>query len=295
MHDDTHLNAGDSDYCASCGQLIRPAPTYGSRQTNSNRIGIGISILVHLLGVLYFLTRSAEPAKRAPPPAHESAMVYIAPLADKPKPKQPSKKPELAKVKPPPRRKQAVASITPPKRPKQEVVVPPLVSLVPAPKAVPEAPKDMAEMVAEKQRKRAEAHPQPAPEESEAERGQRIARANIAGAQGKNSGSDREDSGGVFQIVDQSSQHAEIKFRGWNSNFKRRWLTQVAVERGAEQDIETAIVKRMIELIRKEKPGDFVWESHRLGKNVPMSARVEDTAELQAFLLKEFFPDYRRR
>jgi hypothetical protein len=47
----------------------------------------------------------------------------------------------------------------------------------------------------------------------------------------------------------------------------------------------------MIELIRKEKTGDFEWDSHRLGRVVKMSARAEDTAELQAFLMKEMFAD----
>lgn len=283
-------------YCEACGQLIRPAPSYGASQRNSNRVGIAISILLHVLVVLYYLLHG-DPVRRAPPPAHETAMVYIAPLADKPKPKAPSKQPQLAKAAPPPRPRQpqAIAAITPPKRAKLETYVPPVVS----PLAVPPPPQeeDMMAHVAAQQKKRKDANPtpqQPA-EESENERAMRVARANIAGAQGKNSGSDREDSGGVFSIVNQTSHSAEVKFRGWNGNFKRRWLQQVAVEQGAEIDIETAVVKKMIELIRKEKPGDFVWESHRLGREVPMSARVADTAELQAFLLKEFFPDYRAR
>jgi len=62
---------------------------------------------------------------------------------------------------------------------------------------------------------------------------------------------------------------------------------------GSEKDIETAVAKEMIKIIRKEKPGDFEWESRRLGRTVKMSARKEDEAELQAFLLKEMFPEYR--
>jgi hypothetical protein len=49
----------------------------------------------------------------------------------------------------------------------------------------------------------------------------------------------------------------------------------------------------MIELIRKEKTGDFEWDSHRLQKVVTMSARPQDTAALQAFLYKEMFPEYK--
>ena len=284
----------------TCGQAIKPLPSYGARNS-SNRIGIAISILLHVVIVLYYLLRS-EPERRAPPPAKEqSAMVYVAPLKDQPRakakpdtpPKQP-KQPKQAKAAkaakpPPPRQKQALA-ITPPARPKQETIVPPVVARVPTP--VPEV--DMEARVAARRKQRGE---QAAPEavESDNDRAMRVARANIAGAQGKNSGDDKNDSGGVFSIVNQTSHSADIKFRGWNTNFKRRWLSQVTVEQGAELDIETAIVKKMIELIRKEKPGDFVWESHRLGRNVPMSARPEDAAELQAFLLKEFFPEYRAR
>jgi hypothetical protein len=57
--------------------------------------------------------------------------------------------------------------------------------------------------------------------------------------------------------------------------------------------VETAVVKKMIELIRREKTGDFEWDSHRLGRVVTMSARVQDTAQLQAFLFKEMFPEYK--
>jgi hypothetical protein len=72
-----------------------------------------------------------------------------------------------------------------------------------------------------------------------------------------------------------------------------RWLTAVTVERGSDPDIETAIVKKMIELIRKEKTGDFEWDSHRLNRVVTLSARPQDTDELMAFLYKEMFPEYK--
>ena len=285
-----HFNPAHSDHCETCGQLVEAPPlVYGSRNSSSKRIGIAISILLHLLVVLYYLTRS-EPERHAPPPAHEGTLVYIAPPSNKPKAKsQPKPKTEVAKAKPTPARpKQVLASITPPTRPKQEVFIPPVV----APTA---PPLDMQAQIAARRQARADAQPQVAaaePEESDEARGQRIARANIAGAQGKSAGNDRNDSGGVFSILNQNYHSADVKFRGWNGNFKRNWSQQVQVEQGAELDIETAIVKKMIELIRKEKPGDFVWDSHRLGRHVNLSARVEDTAELQAFLLKEFFPNY---
>ncbi len=287
----------DSGYCATCGQPLPVAAAYGAGKSTSKRVGIAISVLLHILCVVYYLTRD-EPVRRAPPPSHEGAMVYIAPLAEPSKPKAPAAKPipkptqpkrtQVAKTAPPSRQKPAVA-ITPPARPKEERYVPPVVAPVPVPPA-----QDMEAMIAARRSQRAAEAPAAEPQESENERALRVARANIAGAQGKTSGNDREDSGGVFSINDKTFHSADIKFRGWNANFKRKWSQQVHVEQGGELDIETAIVKQMILLIRKEKPGDFVWESQRLGRNVPMSARKEDEAELQAFLLKEFFPEYRR-
>lgn len=305
MHDNTHTQAAGTGYCETCGQLIAPPPAYGTGPSTSKRVGIAISILLHVLVVVYYLLRPA-PVRPIPPPMKESAMVYIAPLADKPpaapvskpapepKPK-PVPKPEVAKVKPPPRQKPALASVAPVKRPKQEVFVPPAVSPMRAPPPAQVAPAtDMSEMIAQRQKARADSQPQPPAEESENDRAMRVARANIAGAQGRNTGADREDSGGVFSIVNQTSFSAEVKFRGWNGNFKRNWLKQERVEIGGERDIENAIVKKMIALIRNEKPGDFVWESRRLGRNVNLSAKVEHEAELREFLLQEFFPSYRR-
>ncbi len=116
--------------------------------------------------------------------------------------------------------------------------------------------------------------------------------ANIAAANGKSRGDDSNDNGGVFSVINQTFNRADVKFRGWNPKFQRRWLTQVTVERGSYPDIETAIVMKMIELIRKEKTGDFEWDSHRLQRVVTKSARVEDTDDLKDFLFKEMFANY---
>ena len=299
LHDKTQPFADHATYCETCGQVILPPADYGSKKSTSKRIGLAVSILLHLLGVAYYLLRD-EPVRLMPPATPDGAMVYISPLpaqpVAKPQPPKPAVKPATKpEVKPQPKvqaRAQPPArppAKTAPARPKEEVYIPPVVARV----APPE--QDMAAQIAAKRAERAAAQPQAAQEESEEARGQRIARANIAGAQGGSSGAERNGSGGVFSIVNQTVRSAEVKFRGWNSNFKRNWSQQVQVDIGSERDIETAIVKKMIELIRKEKPGDFVWDSHRLGRHVNLSARVEDATELQAFLLKEFFPDYRRR
>ncbi len=290
--------AAHSEYCETCGQLIKPPETYGSGRSLSSRIGIGISILLHVIAALYFMLRS-DTIVKVTQPKRESAMVYIAPPSTKPLSKplsEPKKtKPVKEKVKPPTPQKPVTPRNAPREQPVEKTFTPPVVATMKVPPPPPQ--QDMESMIAARRKAREDAQPPAppqAPAESDNDRAIRIAKANIAGAQGRNSGADSDDSGGVFSIVDQTSFSATIKFRGWNTNFKRNWLKEEKVDIGSERDIETAIVKKMIQLIRQEKPGDFVWESRRLGRNIPMSARVEDTAELQAFLLQEFFPNYRR-
>ena len=175
-------------------------------------------------------------------------------------------------------------------KPKLETYVPPVQATM-----TPPPQEDMMEMIARKRAAREAANPtqaQPAAETAD-ERANRIAKANIGRAQGGTNGADKDDTGGIFQ-VDKSFHSADVKFRGWNTNFKRRWLQQIHVEQGSERDIETAVAKEMVKIIRKEKPGDFEWDSRRLGKVVTLSARKEDEEQLIAFLLKEMFPEYTR-
>lgn len=262
---------------------------YGRQEPN--RWGIAATLLVHLLVVAIYLFKPAEKIVLTPP-AKEGGMVYVtptkpAPQLPKPKPKSQPKAskqaPQSARAYLPPN-KNAITEVV---KPQERIVPPEEAKLTPPP---PDAP-DMATLIEMRRRARG-ASPQPEQEQDAAAVGKARAMANIMGAQGRSANGDRNDTGGVFQIVNQTFNSAEIKFRGFSSNFKRQWLQQVRVDQGSEKDIETAIVKRMIEMIRKEKPGDFIWESHRLGRNVPMSARKEDEKELQAFLLLEFFPNY---
>jgi len=296
LHDTTHPMAADSDYCPTCGQLIQPPAAYGSETNKNRKIILGVTVLLHVLVALYAVFHS-DKIEKILTPKKESAMVYITPMKNTP-PSQPEPKPKptpkpkdtkVAKVKPPPSpSKPVVTKNTPSTKPKLETFTPPVVSKVPLP---PPPAEDMATMIEQRRQQRQAQQPAPPAEESDNDRAIRIAKANIAGAQGRNSGSDSEDSGGVFSIVNQTSFSAEVKFRGWNGNFKRNWLKQERVDIGNEPDIESAIIKKMIQLIRAEKPGDFVWESRRLGRNVNLSARVEDTAELTAFLRQEFFSE----
>ncbi|MGH9809636.1 MAG: hypothetical protein ACRD9W_20690, partial [Terriglobia bacterium] len=75
----------------------------------------------------------------------------------------------------------------------------------------------------------------------------------------------------------------------------RKILQSIEVNRGDQPSIEIAVVRRMIEIIRMQTTGTMTWESLRLGHDVELSARVADTAKLEAFLMEEFFWDKRKR
>ena len=76
---------------------------------------------------------------------------------------------------------------------------------------------------------------------------------------------------------------------------KAKELKQVGsicvVDAGNGGDVQLAMVRRMIELIRGHYQGNFNWESHLLGRVVILSARPEDQPGLEAFMLREFFKE----
>ena len=98
-----------------------------------------------------------------------------------------------------------------------------------------------------------------------------------------------EGVGGVFEILSKGTRRAEFAFNGWRPDSQRKWREVIEVDAGPGGDVERAIVRRMIELIRTHYSGDFRWESHRLGRVVVLSARPEDNDGLEDFLVREFF------
>jgi hypothetical protein len=94
---------------------------------------------------------------------------------------------------------------------------------------------------------------------------------------------------GIFEILRLEPQSASFTFLGWTSSLSnaRRQFFEVEAPRG--QDVKRVMIRRMIGLIREHYQGDFDWESHRLNRTVVKSARVEDSAELEDFLMMEFF------
>ncbi len=94
---------------------------------------------------------------------------------------------------------------------------------------------------------------------------------------------------GIFQILRIGPRTAEFSFRAWTTGQSNPRLQTIQVNAGPDGNIERAIIRRMIELIRQYYKEDFNWESHRLHRVVVLSAREKDTAGLEEFLMREFF------
>jgi len=100
-----------------------------------------------------------------------------------------------------------------------------------------------------------------------------------------------DGTGGVFEVkYPLGVREASFKFNGWNPA-RDNWHESYTVDAGEGGNVKLAIVKKVIEVIRKYKTGDFEFESHRLGRAVPMSARPADNDRLEAFLMQELFAE----
>ncbi len=264
-------------------------------------LAIALSVLLHALGFWYLIEHAPVPATTTArgddsrlsvtltpfqPPTPIAPEAHQAPAAARPAPRPVLRKPI----------RQSDRSPAPAPIPNKPIASPESAQRVPATVTVTPAPADdMLTQLEAARKRRADAAAQDgtAAPEDDAQRANRIARANIAAAHpGAAQGADKDDHGGVFQIRRLGLHSAEFMFRGWNLNFRRNSTQLINVDQGADEDIRIAVVKQMIDLIRRHKSGDFVWDSHRLGREFTLSARPEHGSELQQFLLQEFFPGY---
>ena len=275
-------------------------------RVDSRSLALIVTILLHLLLLWIVILRAPLELKPASD-ARDGAITYIAPLASAPQNKPAVKPPKVpAKPKPkqppPPRAlaKREPKAITP--RP----ATPSLATeqLTPAPNVAPQqdvaraAPdEDFSSRIEANRKRRAEAQAQDptladaAPPETESQRANRIAKENVAFSRRKGE-QEQDKSGGVFDVRNLRLHTAEFAFHGWSTNTQRNSTQVVSVDQGIEVDIEIAVVKRIITFIRVMKPAEFVFESRRLGRSVTLNANVAYQAELEQFLLKEFFPTY---
>ena len=99
----------------------------------------------------------------------------------------------------------------------------------------------------------------------------------------------RKGTNGIFQVLSKGVQNGRFSFRGWTNDPRESTRQTYEVDAGVGGDVELAMIRRMIELIREHYKGDFNWESQRLGRVIQLSARPADNAELEIFLRKEIF------
>ncbi|MES2580972.1 MAG: hypothetical protein V4552_10525 [Pseudomonadota bacterium] len=94
---------------------------------------------------------------------------------------------------------------------------------------------------------------------------------------------------GIFEITNLEARNASFSFNGWTSSVSSARREFFEVEAKSGQDVRLLMIKKMISLIRRHYQGDFNWESHRLNRSIVMSARPEDNAGLEEFMMLEFF------
>ena len=255
------------------------------------------SIVLHGL-LLFFVVPKLQ---QKPIPSATTIQVTLAPKAVSPEPVLPIVEPEI-KPTPEPKIITKIPAEKPSKKPTklkpQEFTVPETMAVqkaeVSKPKPIDkpnekasDAPVDMMALVnrnrakreaenAEATRENAQAAAAEQPLSEEAKRDARIAE-NLKG-----------NTNGIFEIKRLESKSASFSFKGWTdySNVKLKFY-EVEAKNG--DDIKLVVIRRIIVIIREHYQEDFPWESHRLGRTITKSARLQDNAELESFLMQEFF------
>jgi hypothetical protein len=219
------------------------------------------------------------PSPPAPPPAPQAR-----PVVPKPAPKA---------VPPPPPPPPVIAQ----KTPAPPVAPPPVAAAPPAPARAPTVGDFYADLEARRRTRGAAASPSAetsaSAEEDEKQRHNRIVAENLGLNRTPTYGNEPKG-GGIFRIESIGSDHAEFVFFGWNKDIRRKSKQTIEVRKGEHANIRLAVVRRIIGIIRDHESADFVWVSERLGRNITLSARPSENAELEDFMMLEFFADSRR-
>ena len=269
-------------------------------------VAIALSLLLHIAVMWKWLPQihlpSLDDTKRDD--ASGSLVVRLAP-PPRPLPAPPSA-PALPTPPSPTREARPVARPQPappvialnrpaPDLPAQPPATPPVAA--PAP-VRPPAEGDLAAYIEARRRARAESAPPPsaagapsAPRsEDDKERSNRVIAGNLAPRK-QAFGYDPSKSGGIFEIKRVGYADAEFVFFGWDKAIRRNTMQLIEVQKGNNGDTRIAVIRRMIAIIRDFEQEDFLWESQRLGRHVTLSARQRDTAGLEEFMMREFFPE----
>ena len=257
-------------------------------------------------------SRVAEAAPAPPAPAPKVQPPPPRPTGQLSRPKPARRRPTPPKLSPPVIAQQnpgPAAVETPTREPPPAALEPPPVAPEPPRVAAPPAEasrpapapaQDLAAYIEARRRERGEATSPNATsaaktaEELEIERRDRIVASNLGLDRTPTFGRDAKNAGGLFQITELRYDDAQFYFFGFDKDIGRKAKQLIEVRRGGDSDIRIAVVRRMIEIIRESTTGDFTWVSQRLGDRVTLSARPEDNAELEEFIMRDIFSDPRR-
>jgi hypothetical protein len=275
--------------------VTSPSFQYQSTSPRKRTLGIALTVLVHALVLLALLWQRQMPPTSAAGSRITVLLSALSPSAPKatapPEEKAAQPKPKPAPRKPPPPPPPDPQSLRdplpPPPKPPEPTPEPP--APTPPPPVAQTPPMDLSEFI--KQRRQGQNAPAPS-EGSSAPSANDVAMANINRNLQSLTGR-RPGVGGVFQILHKGTREAQFAFNGWNPGVNNQWRDVIDVDAGIGGNVELAIIRRMISLIRNHYQGNFNWESQRLGRVVVLSARMEDNAELEAFLMREFFEQRR--
>lgn len=261
-------------------------------------IALLVSLLLHLLLLANYAKKLLEPnddvipapplvmqLELARPKAKPEPLPAPPAIEPPPKPTSPPKPAKTPKPEPLPK-----VRTTPAPSPLQlPAETPPVRTQVPPTPNTPQnAPTDLASYMAMRREQRRQEEESAARENAahaakerlptESERRDEIIRRNL-----------QPGTNGLFQIVNLSQYTAQFTFKGWTTNASNARREFFQIEADVNEDIKRKVVQKMIEIIRRHYQGDFNWESQRLDRVVVLSARPEDNAGLEDFLIMEFF------
>ena len=265
-------------------------------------VTLAVSLLVHMVALLLFVTHPPLPGPDEQVADQESAPVQVE-LAEA-KPPQPS--PPAARAEPTPEPLPRVPRAAPRVRPPPMVAMPrleapairtpalappPQVAAAPSPpQAKPPTQGDFLSFVQANRRARGAA--ESAQDNSEADFNAKVA-ANLPGAAHGVAAQVPIRGGGMFQMKRMTYDDAAFEFFGWNTEMGRRTPQLIEVRKGSNPNMQIAVVRRMIAIIRQYSREDFTWDSGRHGRIVTLSARPADNASLEQYLLHDMFDDAR--
>ncbi|HZZ91974.1 MAG TPA: hypothetical protein VFE23_05385 [Usitatibacter sp.] len=262
-----------------------------SFEPRQGRIALAFVVSVLLHALFFMLSRPVTPPPDFKMPGPLDVTIVESPAPQKEEVATATPAPAAPAPRPSPPQRVARAHPTPAPRIAEPTPQPPMP--VPSPVPAPTPPIDMLAMLnARRQQRRAEqaaAAPSataPGPQGAETAEQRSLAALNrnlksLSGGQ--------EGVGGIFEILRMGPRTGEFAFNGWFPERRHEWREVIEVDAGDHGDIQRAMVDRMIDLIRQHYKGDFNWRSQRQDKVVVLSARPEDQAELEEYLVREFF------